>query len=232
MPQKTSPKRALRPPQRQRRQPGLETRMTPRPQADRPLTRGTGKLRGKVALITGGDSGIGRAVAIAFAKEGADVGLVYLNEHGDARETVRLVEQCGVRALRIAGDVGRRALLSRGGARDDPAARSLEHPGQQCRRAAPEAESARHHGGAARAHLPDEHLLILLHDQSGAPTSSTRRRDHQHQFGHGIPREPAFDRLRGDEGGDRRVHAFPLAGARRARHSRQRRGARPDLDAL
>ena len=107
MPQKTSPKRALRPPQRQRRQPGLETRMTPRPQADRPLTRGTGKLRGKVALITGGDSGIGRAVAIAFAKEGADVALVYLNEHGDARETVRLVEQCGVRALRIAGDVGR-----------------------------------------------------------------------------------------------------------------------------
>ena len=106
MPQKTSPKRALRPPQRQRRQPGLETRMTPRLQADRPLTRGTGKLRDKVALITGGDSG-SDAVAIAFAKEGADVAIVYLNEHCDARETVRLVEQCGVRAVRIAGDVGR-----------------------------------------------------------------------------------------------------------------------------
>ena len=84
--QKTSPKRRIRPPQRQRRQPGVETRMTPRPRADDPRARGTGKLSGKVALITGGDSGIGRAVALAFAKEGADVALLYLNEHDDARE--------------------------------------------------------------------------------------------------------------------------------------------------
>ena len=110
MPQKTSPKRALRRPQRQRRQPGIETRMTPRPQADDPTARGTGKLRGKVALITGGDSGIGRAVAIAFAKEGADLAIVYLNEHGDARETVRVLEQYGARAIRIAGNVGREAF--------------------------------------------------------------------------------------------------------------------------
>ena len=110
MPQKTSPKRALRPPQRQRRQPGLETRMTPRPQAEDPRARGTGKLRGKVALITGGDSGIGRAVAVAFAKEGADVAIVYRNEHGDARDTLHLLEPSGVRAIRIAGDVGREAV--------------------------------------------------------------------------------------------------------------------------
>jgi NAD(P)-dependent dehydrogenase (short-subunit alcohol dehydrogenase family) len=107
MPQKTAPKRVVRPAQRQRRQPGIESRMTPRPRAADPAARGTGKLRGKVALITGGDSGIGRAVAIAFAKEGADIALVYLNEHADAKETVRLVEQCGRRALRIAGDLGR-----------------------------------------------------------------------------------------------------------------------------
>jgi NAD(P)-dependent dehydrogenase (short-subunit alcohol dehydrogenase family) len=81
--------------------------MTPRPRAADPAARGSGKLRGKVALITGGDSGIGRAVAIAFAKEGADIALVYLTEHADAKETVRLVEQSGRRALRIAGDLGR-----------------------------------------------------------------------------------------------------------------------------
>ena len=62
--------------------------MKPRPQAEDPDFRGSGQARGKVALMTGGDSGIGRAVAIAFAKEGADVAIVYLDEHGDARETV------------------------------------------------------------------------------------------------------------------------------------------------
>ncbi len=68
--------------------------------------RGSGKLQNKVALITGGDSGIGRAVAIAFAKEGADVAVVYLEEHKDARETAQLVEQRGRKCVLIDGDVG------------------------------------------------------------------------------------------------------------------------------
>lgn len=80
--------------------------MRPRPQVDDPERRGAGKLEHKVALITGGDSGIGRAVAVAFAKEGADVAIVYLDEHEDARETLRLVEEQGRRALAISGDVG------------------------------------------------------------------------------------------------------------------------------
>ncbi len=80
--------------------------MKPRPVAERSSHRGSGKLEGKVALITGGDSGIGRAVAIAFAREGADVVIVYLNEHQDARETVALVEQEGQRCFKIAGDIG------------------------------------------------------------------------------------------------------------------------------
>src|SRR4051794_20445691 len=93
------------PPQHQDRRPGLESAMTPKPAAH-PTHPGCGRLDGKVAVITGGDSGIGRAVAIAFAREGADVVIVYLNEHDDAKETQRLVEQEGRRCLAIAGDVG------------------------------------------------------------------------------------------------------------------------------
>ena len=93
------------PPQTQDRQPGRETEMHPRPQFE-PRFRGSGRLEGKVAIITGGDSGIGRAVAVLFAREGADVGIIYLNEGEDARETVRLVEKEGQTCLAIAGDVG------------------------------------------------------------------------------------------------------------------------------
>src|SRR5690606_18556054 len=90
----------------QDQQPGLESEMTPKPQAEKPSHRGSGKLDGKAALITGGDSGIGRAVAIAFAKEGADLAVLYLNEHEDAKETRRLVEEHGGRCITIAGDIG------------------------------------------------------------------------------------------------------------------------------
>jgi NAD(P)-dependent dehydrogenase (short-subunit alcohol dehydrogenase family) len=98
------------PPQHQDQQPGIESEMTPRPRAVDPEHRGSGKLDGKVALITGGDSGIGRAVAIAFAKEGADVAVAYLNEHGDAEETKRCVEAHGARCELFAGDIGDEAF--------------------------------------------------------------------------------------------------------------------------
>ena len=94
------------PPQHQNQQPGLESQMTPTPQSDDSQYRGSGKLQGKVALITGGDSGIGRAVSIFFAKEGADVAIVYLNEHEDANKTKQLVEREGQRCVTIAGDIG------------------------------------------------------------------------------------------------------------------------------
>jgi len=100
-----TPKR-INPPQQQRRQPGLQSEMHPAPRSSKNNHRGSGKLDGKVALITGGDSGIGRAVAIAFAKEGADVAVVYLNEHSDAKQTQRQVEQQRHKCLLLAGDVG------------------------------------------------------------------------------------------------------------------------------
>ena len=109
MPQKTSPKRPQRPPQKQS-PPGLESKMKPRPKSEDPGRMGSGRLKGAVGLITGGDSGIGRAVAVAFAEEGADVLVVYLNEHEDAEETKRMVEDHGCRCVVVAGDVGKSAF--------------------------------------------------------------------------------------------------------------------------
>src|SRR6185312_16335224 len=98
------------PPQHQEQRPGHESEMTPQPESEGRPRRGSGKLRGKVALITGGDSGIGRAVAIAFAREGADIAIVYLNEHEDAAETRKRVEREDRRCVTIAGDVGDESL--------------------------------------------------------------------------------------------------------------------------
>lgn len=99
-------KKQTLPPQHQNQQPGLESEMTPVPEAVNPHYLASGKLRGKVAIITGGDSGIGRATAICFAKEGADVAIVYLNEDRDAQETQKRVEAEGVKCLLLSGDIG------------------------------------------------------------------------------------------------------------------------------
>ncbi|MBU3184419.1 SDR family oxidoreductase [Clostridium estertheticum] len=94
------------PKQHQGKQPGFETLMNPRPIFEDPNCIGSGKLMNKVALITGGDSGIGRAVALAYAREGADIVIVYLNEHEDAAETKKLVESKGRKCILIPGDIG------------------------------------------------------------------------------------------------------------------------------
>lgn len=92
----------------QQQPPGSTTDMRRRPDHGEDTYRGSGRLTGKRALITGGDSGIGRAVAIAFAREGADVAISYLNEHDDARDTAALVEKAGRQAVLIPGDLARR----------------------------------------------------------------------------------------------------------------------------
>ena len=104
--QKHGKTKSLRPKQQQRKRPGREDKMKPRPRAESPDYRAAGKLTGKVAIISGGDSGIGRAAAVAFAKEGAEVVISYLNEHKDAEETARLVEKEGRSCETVPGDIG------------------------------------------------------------------------------------------------------------------------------
>jgi NAD(P)-dependent dehydrogenase (short-subunit alcohol dehydrogenase family) len=94
-------------PAQQQHVPGSQAKMTPRPDCGEDSYRGSGRLEGKAAVITGADSGIGRAVAIAYAREGADVLISYLNEDEDAKDTARLVEQAGRRAVLVPGDVSR-----------------------------------------------------------------------------------------------------------------------------
>ena len=95
-------------PEQHQAKPGEEARLEPAPMYDAPFWKGSGKLEGKVALISGGDSGIGRAVAVLFAREGADVALAYLSEREDAEETAAAVEAEGRRAILIEGDVASR----------------------------------------------------------------------------------------------------------------------------
>ncbi|MCF7222406.1 SDR family oxidoreductase [Marilutibacter chinensis] len=98
--------RQQRPPQEQDRQPGLQSEMVPEPESIRDSYTGSSRLKGRVAIITGGDSGIGRAVALHFAREGATVAFGYLDEEEDAAETERLIRAEGSECLSMAGDVG------------------------------------------------------------------------------------------------------------------------------
>src|SRR3712207_5251751 len=96
-------------PEQQQTPPGVLGEMTPRPDHGEESYRGSGKLTGKRAVITGGDSGIGRAVAIAFAREGADVLISYLDEHEDAQDTAKYVEEAGRKCVLVPGDLADRA---------------------------------------------------------------------------------------------------------------------------
>ena len=103
--QKGAKKRPLRKPQHQSK-PGLESKMDPKPVSTKPQP-GSGKLQNKIAFITGGDSGIGRAVALLFAKEGANIAIAYLSEHADAEETQRLVNAEGRECILLPGDLSK-----------------------------------------------------------------------------------------------------------------------------
>jgi NAD(P)-dependent dehydrogenase (short-subunit alcohol dehydrogenase family) len=111
-------------PKQHQAKPGSEAKLDPPPMYEAPYYKGSGKLADKIAIITGGDSGIGRAVAVLFAREGADVAILYLDEHEDAEETGRAVAAEGRRSLLIAGDVQERSFCR------DAVRRTVEHFGR------------------------------------------------------------------------------------------------------
>jgi len=111
-------------PKQQQAKPGIESRLTPAPMYDAPFYRGSDKLKGKVAIVTGADSGIGRAVCVLFAREGADIIALYLSEQQDAEETRRAVELEGQQCLLITGDVRKRAFCRKA------VARAVQHFGK------------------------------------------------------------------------------------------------------
>src|ERR687896_2734978 len=104
-------------PEQRQEWPGVESQMQPNPDFGESSYRGHERLKGKAAIITGGDSGIGRAVALAYAREGADVLISYLSAHSDAEQTVDAVEQAGRKGIAMAGDIGKeshcKAIVSR-----------------------------------------------------------------------------------------------------------------------
>ncbi len=145
------------------RMPGAEAKLDPPPQWA-PRYRGSDRLKDKVAIVTGADSGIGRAVAALFAREGADVAILYLNEHEDAQQTAKIVTIEGRRSLAIAGDVGDKDF---------------------CDRAV--AEVVETLGGIDIApHVPDEHLRHVLPDAGGAAASEVRLRDRELHIRHDV----------------------------------------------
>ena len=111
--QKGNPKRTIRKPQRQAR-PGIEAKMSPEPKAENNEINSSNKLLGKTAIITGGDSGIGKAIELLFAKEGADIAIIYLNEDKDANETKMLVEEkYGRSCVLVRGDISKESFCKR-----------------------------------------------------------------------------------------------------------------------
>ena len=211
--------------------PGMESEMDPKPDYGEKSYKGSGKLKGKAAVITGGDSGIGRAVALAFAREGADVLISYLSEESDAKETARVVEAAGRKCVTVAGDISEEAHCQ---AIIDRAVKEFGKVDILVNNAAFQMSRERHRGDQHRGVRPDaedEPLRHVLADQGGRPAHAQGRRGDQHLVDPGRQPEPAAAALRDDQGGDPELHRRPGPDARQEGHPGQLRRPGPDLDA-
>lgn len=179
-----------------------------RPQSSGGEYRGCGKLNGRTAVITGGDLGIGCAVAIAFAKEGVDCVLFSGDEHGGAADTKRRVEALGRRCVTLSGDVG----------------------AEPCRRTTPGGTPLRDRSSATRTRVPGQSVRRRRSDARSPALPGTGERDHQHDLGHGLQRQATPHRFLSHPRCLRGLHALAFTGTLRARDPRQRRGAGADLD--
>jgi NAD(P)-dependent dehydrogenase (short-subunit alcohol dehydrogenase family) len=189
-----------------------------------------GKLKDRIALITGGDSGIGRATAVAMAREGAKIAIVYLDEHRDADETLHLIERESSRGIKLAGDVGNDKFCTEAVERTVQAFGRLDilinNAAEQHEIADPLKIEAKEVERRFRTNIFGYFFM-----EGRAAASQARRRDPQYDLSHGLQRPRDVAELCGNQGRDRELHPVAFGGAGREGHPRQRSRAGPDLDA-
>ncbi|KAK9919175.1 hypothetical protein WJX75_009866 [Coccomyxa subellipsoidea] len=183
-------------PVQQQQFPGSESKMDPKPDYGYKSYKGTGKLTDKVALITGADSGIGRAVALAFAREGADIAIAYLNEHEDARETKKVVEEAGRKVILIPGDIASEEHIK------EIVAKTVDTFGRidiLVNNASMQGDAVDElHTDSTRPPGEDLHGEHCGHDLTGAesrPPHEAWKRHHQCGLHHGVSTHPSNPRL-------------------------------------